>query len=61
MSLINIFGDGLLDVWNEAFGEVWYGSEVVTVNIPGIEWAVSTERLQWSVDTGRLHWKAENN
>ena len=34
---------------------------VVIVDIPGVEWAVSTERLQWSVDTGRLQWKAENN
>ena len=34
---------------------------VVSINIPGVEWAVSTERLHWSVDTLRLHWKAESN
>ena len=29
MSLINIYGDGLLDVWDAAFGEVWFGSQIV--------------------------------
>ena len=34
MSLINIYGDGLLDVWNEAFGEVWFGSQIAYVGAP---------------------------
>ena len=29
MSLINVFGDGVLDVWAGAFGDVWLGVEVV--------------------------------
>ena len=29
MSLVNVFGDGLLDVWTEAFGLVWFGAEFV--------------------------------
>ena len=29
MSLINIYGDGLLDVWDAAFGEVWFGTQIV--------------------------------
>ena len=31
MSLINVFGDGVLDVWAGAFGDVWLGVEVVFV------------------------------
>ena len=56
MSLINVYGDGLLDVWNEAFGEVWFGTEIVTINIPGLEWKVDASRLHWTLDTGRPHW-----
>jgi hypothetical protein len=33
MSLINIYGDGLLDVWDAAFGEVWFGAQIVAASV----------------------------
>jgi hypothetical protein len=31
MSLVNVYGDDVLDVWDAAFGTVWLGVEVVAI------------------------------
>ena len=49
-----------MSVWGKSHGTmwglVWGGVEIVTVDVPGLEWAVDASRLQWTLDTGQLHW-----